>query len=396
MAAVFKRCDCAKGVADRKKQERIWKKCAHSATVQWRNGGRSSRLQTQTFKAKEYDGDQWGAAKRWAAKVEGAHAIKEVVKAPKKRGRTFREAAEKFLTTRIGPESTTGSYRSNLRLHVYDFEVDGVRFGDLQETEVTREHVKALVKHHEPLYAANTVASIYIAVAAVCKDLRKSGILTNNPCAEVELPEHIDSRVFVAPTLEQLDILASRIYGPWQIAVYFGYSAGLRIGESLAVRRDQIRETDEGPVLTVNRQVKSVYQLAPLKRRKATDFREIPVTDFLHAKVLEHAERYDIPETGYLCPGKGGPYAHVSSFYQDFVDGVGAAELPEEFTFHWLRHYFASVCINKRIPLPQVAKLLGHKNSLTTERVYWHLLQGSMASARDLLNEAYREQHLAA
>ncbi|GAA1464547.1 tyrosine-type recombinase/integrase [Nocardiopsis exhalans] len=394
MASVFKRCPCAKGLSDEKKKIRVWKKCDHSATVQWRNGGRGSKLQTLTFKKKDYDGDHWGAANRWAAKVEGAHAVQEVVKAPRRKGRSFQEAAEKFLEQRVGPDSTTISYRSNLRTHIYGFDLGGTSFGSLQETEVTREHVKSLVAGKiEEGYAANTVASIYIAVAAVFKDLKASKIVESSPCAGVQLPEHVESRVFVSPTLEQVDILASRIFEPWQIAVYLGYAGGLRIGESLAVRRDQIIETDEGAVLRINRQVKDVNTLVPLKRRKAHQYRDIPVTDYLREKLADHIARYSTPETGQLCPGKLGLYANLTMFYQDFRDGVGAAELPDEFTFHWLRHAFASRAIqDAQLSLPQVAKILGHRNSATTERVYWHLLQGSTSNAIKVLNRTFTKQ----
>lgn len=396
MAAVFKRCACAEGVTDRKQQERIWKKCAHTATVQWRNGGRGSRLQVTTFKAKEYDGDQWGAAQRWAKKVDGAHAIAEVVKAPKRKQRSFREAAEKFLATRVGSKSTTSHYGYSLRNHVYDFEMDGVRFGELGETEVSREHVKMLVKHCERKFAPNTVASIYIAVSAVFADLRESKVIESSPCAKITLPAHVESRVFVSPSLEQLDILASRLHGPWQISVYLGHAAGMRIGEALAVRMNQLVEGDEGYVLRINRQVLKANTLAPLKHRNPDEFREVPVADFLYEKIMEHAEAYSIGEDGFLCPGKSAPHPHRPTYYEDFRDGVGAAELPEEFVFHWLRHDFAARCIRDSMPLPQLARIMGHKNSMITERVYWHLLQGSVASARQMLNQQYEQMRLAA
>ena len=355
-----------------------------------------SRLQTTTFKKKEYDGDHWGAAKRWAKKVEGARAIEEVVKAPKRKQRSFKEAAESFLATRIGSESTTAHYGYSLRNHVYEFEMDGVRFGDLGETEVSREHVKMLVKHCERKFAPNTVASIYIAVSAVFAELRESKVIERNPCVNVALPAHVESRVFVSPALEQLDILASRLHGPWQLSVYFGHAAGMRIGEALAVRMNQLVEGNEEYVLRINHQVLKANTPAPLKHRKPEEFREIPVADFLYEKIINHAEVYSIGEDGFLCPGKSAPHPHRPTYYEDFRDGVGAAELPEGFVFHWLRHDFAARCIQDKMPLPQPARIMGYKNSMITERVYWHLLQGSVASARQMLNQQYEKMHLAA
>ncbi|AAZ55832.1 hypothetical protein JCM3263A_31470 [Thermobifida fusca] len=197
-----------------------------------------------------------GAAERWAKQVEAKKAIHEVVIAPRGQRRSFREAAEEFLRTRVGNRSTTAHYGYSLRNHVYGFEVAaGVAFGDLADVEVSREHVKSLVRHLTDRFAPNTVASIFIAVAAVFTDLRKSGVIERSPCANVPLPEHVESRVFVPVTLQQLDTLASRLHGPWQIAPYLGHAAGLRIGEALAVRLDQLVEGEEGWVLRITRQV---------------------------------------------------------------------------------------------------------------------------------------------
>jgi len=265
-----------------------------------------------------------GAAERWAKQVEAKKAIHEVVIAPRGQRRSFREAAEEFLRTRVGNRSTTAHYGYSLRNHVYGFEVAaGVAFGDLADVEVSREHVKSLVRHLTDRFAPNTVASIFIAVAAVFTDLRKSGVIERSPCANVPLPEHVESCVFVPVTLQQLDTLASRLHGPWQIAPYLGHAAGLRIGEALAVRLDQLVEGEEGWVLRITRQVLGAQRLAPLKHRRADQFREVPVPEFLYQRIMEHAERWSIPEDGFLCPGRSAPYVHRPSFYEDFRDGVG-------------------------------------------------------------------------
>gem|GEM_PF-3959225 len=228
------------------------------------------------------------------------------------------------MRTRVGNRSTTAHYGYSLRNHVYGFEVAaGVAFGDLADVEVSREHVKSLVRHLTDRFAPNTVASIFIAVAAVFTDLRKSGVIERSPCANVPLPEHVESCVFVPVTLQQLDTLASRLHGPWQIAPYLGHAAGLRIGEALAVRLDQLVEGEEGWVLRITRQVLGAQRLAPLKHRRADQFREVPVPEFLYQRIMEHAERWSIPEDGFLCPGRSAPYVHRPSFYEDFRDGWG-------------------------------------------------------------------------
>jgi len=56
-----------------------------------------------------------------------------------------------------------------------------------------------------------------------------------------------------------------------------------------------------------------------------------------------------------------------------FKRAVRAAGLPEEFTFHGLRHTYASQLIQAGTPLSIIAEQLGHANSTTVSRTYGHL-----------------------
>jgi len=56
-----------------------------------------------------------------------------------------------------------------------------------------------------------------------------------------------------------------------------------------------------------------------------------------------------------------------------FKLAVRAAELPEEFTFHGLRHTYASQLVQAGAPLTVVAEQLGHANTVTVSRTYGHV-----------------------
>lgn len=60
--------------------------------------------------------------------------------------------------------------------------------------------------------------------------------------------------------------------------------------------------------------------------------------------------------------------------YRDvFKQAVRAAGLPEEFTFHGLRHTYASQLVQAGTPLSVVAEQLGHADTTTVTRTYGHL-----------------------
>ncbi|MFD4749187.1 tyrosine-type recombinase/integrase [Streptomyces rubiginosohelvolus] len=52
-----------------------------------------------------------------------------------------------------------------------------------------------------------------------------------------------------------------------------------------------------------------------------------------------------------------------------------------------LRHFFASNCLSKGIPITDVAEWMGHKNIQMTFRIYRHLMPASIGRAALLLNE---------
>ncbi|QHC27003.1 tyrosine-type recombinase/integrase [Streptomyces sp. GS7] len=52
-----------------------------------------------------------------------------------------------------------------------------------------------------------------------------------------------------------------------------------------------------------------------------------------------------------------------------------------------LRHYFASNCLSKGIPITDVAEWMGHKNIGMTFRIYRHLMPASIGRAAKVLNE---------
>jgi integrase len=56
-----------------------------------------------------------------------------------------------------------------------------------------------------------------------------------------------------------------------------------------------------------------------------------------------------------------------------FKNAVHSAGLPEEFTFHGLRHTYASQLIQAGTPLSVIAEQLGHANTTTVSRTYGHL-----------------------
>ena len=55
--------------------------------------------------------------------------------------------------------------------------------------------------------------------------------------------------------------------------------------------------------------------------------------------------------------------------------------------FHDLRHAWCSRLISEGIPITEVAKTAGHRDSSITERIYHHMLPHYVDRMRDVLNK---------
>jgi integrase len=82
--------------------------------------------------------------------------------------------------------------------------------------------------------------------------------------------------------------------------------------------------------------------------------------------------------SSYVFPGQQGK--QKASFRKPWDKIRQAAELPNNFRFHGLRHHFASTLVSNGVDLLVVQKLLTHKDAKTTAR-YAHLAPGAIKDA---------------
>ena len=83
----------------------------------------------------------------------------------------------------------------------------------------------------------------------------------------------------------------------------------------------------------------------------------------------------------------------VTRGFEPAREAAGLAGLEPKITFHDLRHAFASIMIERGMTSIDLATIMGHRDSRTTERIYIHLfnrtkmedkVRAAMQSAMDL------------
>lgn len=219
-------------------------------------------------------------------------------------------------------------------------------------------------------YAAQTIKHVLVIVRRLYNLARKWGLYDGeNPASKVQMP-HVDNQVTEFLTDEELSRLMA-VLDNWPFDdsaafIKFCLLTGFRRGELFKMQWEHI-DFERGMITLPDPKGKKTI-IVPVCQ-EALD-------------VLTGLSR----SSDFVFPGKnGGQRVDFSGPWKKIRK---AAELPEGFRFHGLRHNFASQLISNGVDLAVVGKLLSHKQAQTTAR-YAHLrpdaVQAAAVKAGELL-----------
>ncbi|MCL6274954.1 site-specific integrase [Muricauda sp. 2012CJ35-5] len=138
------------------------------------------------------------------------------------------------------------------------------------------------------------------------------------------------------------------------------YSAGLRIGELLALK---IRDID------------SDRMVIHIRNAKGNKDRIVPLAEKIVGKLRSYYKEF-LPKE-YLFEGqKGGKYS-ASSLNKLLKLAAKRAKISKNITTHSLRHSYATHLLEKGTDIRVIQKLLGH-NSIKTTMIYTHVTEPTL------------------
>jgi integrase len=182
-----------------------------------------------------------------------------------------------------------------------------------------------------------------------------------NPVKSVQMP-HVDNQVTEYMSDEELSRLLE-VLDNWPFDdsahfIKFALFSGFRRGELFKLQWHHV-DFDRGMITLPD----------PKGKKTVT----VPVSQQA-LDVLRCLNR----TSEYCFPGKEGKQR--TDFKGPWLKIRKAAELPENYRFHGIRHHFASTLISNGVDLAVVGKLLSHKQAQTTMR-YAHLQPGALQAA---------------
>jgi integrase len=220
-----------------------------------------------------------------------------------------------------------------------------------------------------------------------------------NPADAVEPPRPVDVEMQAVDEDRGAWLIQTVIGTRFYVPVVYGLCTGLRRGEILAQRWQDIDfETQSLLVSQALEQTrKGGLKFKIPKNRKR---RRITMPPLLIEALVAHREEQDKNRQLFGSDYKtdldlivalpdGSPWKPDSftASYARFAAKIGLKGI----RFHGLRHSHASHMLRQRIPLKTVQQRLGHANASVTLNTYAHMLPGDDEEAAELIDKRLRE-----
>lgn len=151
-------------------------------------------------------------------------------------------------------------------------------------------------------------------------------------------------------------------------AMMLAYSAGLRVGEIVALK---IADID------------SEQHLIRVKQGKGRKDRFVPLSDVMLKQLRDYYAIYR-PEVWLFENILRDGHLTTRTFQKSFADARTKAKISTHITFHSLRHSFATHLLESGVNLRFIQEMLGHSSSKTTE-IYTHVTTDHLIKIRNPL-----------
>lgn len=263
------------------------------------------------------------------------------------------------------------------------------QFGSSKPGDITPDEVSAYLRYLAGRGYGQRTMSMEFAILNMIFDYSiVKGYASNNPCGPVKLPSGLPKAKRDIPTEEQLEAVKKGIKEPFGLFPYMLLYTGMRRGELLALRWEDIDL--EAGVIHVTKSVYFAGSASIVKEPKTESGKRVVVILDALREVLQE------PGTGYVFGGEK-PLTDYQfrSAWGNWAKAVGLGPggmKGTDVTPHQLRHAFATILYDAGVGEVDTMAIMGHSSIKVTREVYTHIRQERMEQTTKQINEYLREQ----
>lgn len=226
--------------------------------------------------------------------------------------------------------------------------------------------------------APNTIRKDLERLNRLFKEAKKDNLIKSNPIDDFELPKRQQSSKTALSlkqikAIEKLDLdKSSRLWHTRNYFLFSFYNAGIRVGDLMKLKRENIYISDE--------EIRLRYLMNKTRKNskpKWKNIKQLPQA----IEILECYNFRDKDPEEYLFPildtSKNlkdpsvfdrDKQSKTAMMNRDLDDIAGLADIEENVTTHIARHSFANFARKKGMSLYSISKALAHSNLKTTEQ----------------------------
>lgn len=230
-----------------------------------------------------------------------------------------------------------------------------------------------------------------IVLGAALKQAVAWDLVPRNVASQAVLPSHRAPEMKVLSREEARTFLAATETHPLHAAFVIATVLGLRVGEYLSLRWDDLDLTNGTlRVRTTIQQVAGRGLLIKRTKSRASErlvhLPEIVTRALVARRDLQAGEGHADAAYIFTAP-RGGLYS--PGRFRDIFYKVRERAGVQKVRLHDLRHTAASVMLAGGVPITTVSKILGHKDPSVTLRIYAHVLQGMEQEAVQMMDRIW-------
>ena len=291
---------------------------------------------------------------------------------------TFEAAADSWEKTHWGRISakTAETYTAPLR-RIKD------NFRHMDAAEITAQGVQAFLSVLGKRGFSRRSVQMHRDIISMIFDnaIMENG-LTFNPCTAVSVPRNLPAKKRELPDDDAIRAVKAGVGHPFGLFALICLYSGLRRGEVLALRYEDIDRDNK--LIHVTRAVEYASNTPTIKPPKtAAGVRDVVLLDPLAAAIPEDG-------TGLIFPRDDGKPLTKTQFRKRWAAYCKA--IGHEITAHQLRHGYATILYEAGVPDKDAQELLGHSSIAVTRDVYTHIRQSQKEATVKKLNAYLKKE----